>query len=398
MTEIGANTENTSPIKIEFEPGIHPTKQEEYEALIKAVDAGDLTAHVWNPEVGHRIKARAFDKPSVVVAIDGLSPKPNTDLGSMWYNDSSINYVTWAGLPARPSELNQSGSVYVLRGDPDDNLVPGITRNGASLPEGKTDPDYKSNYIESSNNSYQTSRKTETILRPAVFLASMFSAGEIRKRLFPNFRINNQNEKYSRRDFLKIMGLFGAAIVLAVSPDIGYSAMEAASKSTTDEFKRIMQKIDQLASPKLFTENWIDARTGILYSKMEDVFKSGIRFRPGTDFSIVMGDGHNKNQDAMANNIHERNRRILKYGQQIKEFGIEAYAIYRDIPASKVPPEPINRLLSFLASAEVLKVTDPGVKSDKKPDFLANLMSYFSPVITYQSPKVEDAIKSLRPS
>lgn len=379
---------------INFEPGIHPIKESENTAISQAANNGDLTAHAWNAEVGNRIKRRGFNKTAMVISVDGDSPI--SAWSGLTENNSNINFVSWVLLPARPSELNSSNSVYLLRADTNDNFTPIISRGGKPDLD-RDDPDLQYQYIQNAGKSIQLSRVSETFLRPITVLAAMYGASELRRRVFPHTGKDIYSGKISRREFLKLAGVFSAALLASASPVAGAISGELASKTKSESVKDFLLKIDQIASARLFMDDWVDARTGLMYSKMEDIAISNVAFPADTDFSIVLGHSHNTNQATMEENRDARNKKIHSYAKRMIRDGKTAYSIFAGIPESEVPQEAINRLLDYLTLAQIVKVTDPG-GGDKDPNFVSKINNYFTTIATYNSPQVEEAIRDLRPS
>lgn len=90
---------------VEFEAGYHVMTDEERALSLSKFQQGDLRAHIWNPQIGQRI--RTYN--GSVLAIDSQVPfRPPT------HEDKE---AAWRALPDRPSMLNKEGVVYVVRGD-----------------------------------------------------------------------------------------------------------------------------------------------------------------------------------------------------------------------------------------------------------------------------------------
>lgn len=99
---------------VHFEPGIHPTTREQNEIVMRAFENGDTRTHIWNKEVGQRLK----ESDTKLISIDGLSP-PEIRYTRDRRDGISDNdpFWIWEELPDRPRELNKEGKITVVIGD-----------------------------------------------------------------------------------------------------------------------------------------------------------------------------------------------------------------------------------------------------------------------------------------
>lgn len=399
MTEPFSVKETDQKISdINFEPGYHPNTDEERTALNNAIKLGDLTAHGWNPEVKERMEKRAFDKPALVIASDGDTASPFPGDKDFYFNIVSRAFQTWAGFPGRPNELNHTGIVYAVRGDTENNWVPAVALGDAKIASASIDVD--SEYTFASDQALLRSKSIETVLRPIVFIGIMLGSNEVAKKvshLMPLKIERPRPDRMSRRDFLKIVGVLAGAFFMATTTDIGSTAQTKSTFAQDDFSKTFWQRIDEIASAKLFKPTWVDARTGMLFSKMEDVQAAGFALPQGTEYDIVMGAGHNTDQNSMHRDKKARAATINDYAKSMIKDGKIAYSIFTGVSINQVPDAAINRLLDFMSLTELVKVTDPG-GPDKQRDLMQNLTSYFTSIATFHSPQIEDTIKSLRPT
>lgn len=386
--EIKSPTESLQKKKyIHFEPGHHPNETEKYEKVHQQFYNGYLDAHYWNPEVADRIKSYAYHEPSLVLTIDGGSPRAYRPIYS------------WINLPARPSSLNKKGTIYLLKGDTTEKFFPYYV-----LPEIKAEK-MPSDIIDDAEKRGEYERelvvstKYRNVKNEGELIGLGIGAGILAIMLGKGEKSSKAKIKQlTRRQFIVGAGKTAVAIEAALHagskiPYLIDQFANAAAVQTTEDSMKFWQNLNNLLGPKS-TVN-VDGRTALLIAKTSDHQQLSDPAYKDAIYSILMGTTH----DAMSGSFRDKSARaeIIKLlAQQYVDTGKQIWARYYNVRTEDVPNTAINNILNYICEYEIEQIVDPGGHSPQQ-GFDRKVDHYIKSVGNYYSQEVMEAVKDLRP-
>lgn len=391
ISAVGVEKETAGQSVIHFEPGVHPLSAREYQAISDGIGRGNLNNHYWNPEVTGRIRSYGYNTTSLFIALDGEAPS------SMFPDDrykiisTSETKATWANLPARPNELNQSGIVYVVKGDSDVIHLPEIIfaddpekALALSLSIGLEESD---DIVSGENTAYILSRMGEEMIYGSGMFAITLAYLKLHaKEKNPERKIHKKTNNFSRRNFLKgVVLLVGAGLML--KPPLQPYAADFAARSSTEDDMEFWKRIDQLTYFNLSDQVFTDGRTALLMTKAEALRE----IHPESEQVVLMGNNHETMADKLRNKT-ERSKRIQAYAKLLIDIGRQFYLRER---GKELPAELINRILDYLAQTDVVQVTDPGGPS-VQPGLKEKIKDFVIPYSSFKCQEILDATQEMR--
>lgn len=340
--------------------GIHDFTYDDHRRTWEQVKNGNLDSYVWNREVAQLIASESYSSGEpLVLAIDGIYPILQAQL--LTPADPEMKLISrWASLPARPSRLSSQNEVYVVAGD----FAPPIKGYGR-------------NQLSEAEEKWRLSHVLENTLLAVSVLGIMNSRAIMEKRI-------------SRRGFLKNSAkVAGIAAGLTFARTLPRFLGPLISDRDLHEF---FQEIDSIVSPRLFRSEWLDGRTALLMTKLEETAESGYIPEESAEYVLLMGNSH---QDRYPQFRQQGNRdhAIKIFAQETIDITRMIYARTNNISIADVPPEALNRMLDYFSAIEIFKVTDPG----DFPIASGGLGQFFTDLASFKSQKIEGIIKDLRP-
>lgn len=356
---------------IRFEPGVHPFpltdvlfKLPGAKVIRQRFEAGDLTAHAWNPEVAQRMKQYS---PQVL----GLDSVP----GGLW--SKALN---WPWLPGSPKEMSGRESMYVVGGDMlhQDFLY---NEEGNKIGWGRV--------AEYTAKTLVVEGIGGHILLPTglILLASRISGKSP----------DNTVENPARRAFLKKTGIGLGA--LSVATFLGKLAPAAESYATTSE--NLAQKVNQIIRP-MTKSTWLDGRTALVIAKTSDAMNE-LGLPKDAQGSVVMGFPHAYEAGSLLTDKKIRAEAIRKYAQEYCDdiypaIGDETWDYVKEGLQDKSSEKEKRALLmdyvllDFL-STKIYEVKEPDSYHTDTPD--ATAQNLIREVNWFMSPEVMEAIAPL---
>lgn len=361
---------------LHFEPGVHvfpladkvlrhPTPEE----LFARFDAGDLTAHAWNPQVAQRMKQYG----PIAIGLDSIPGSSVTPANSMF----------WLWLPGSPKEMTGRNETHIVGGD---------------LLHFQLLDDPVSGYFEKwkdelrkigwgNVSGYAKSILGAEIVGEHVFLPlSMLLAYRLLS--------NKNNEKGAgvknpdRRLFLKKAA--ATVGVLSLATLLGRLAPLIQSYSPTPLTEDLSQKITDLTKP--FTRSaWLEGRTALVIAKtIEAMDKLGLP--QGSHGSVVMGFPHAYEVGSFLTYKNTRMEAIRKYAQ---EFFNEVYPTIPDDVLWEVAAfdemQKTGEKLSDIDSLKRLRARTNDIKNKRSTDtewkkslIMDVLLPYFTATTVYK--------------
>lgn len=385
--------EQTNMSDIHFENGIHLSTDTDLNSLHNEFSQGNLNAHAWNKEVEKRIASYSRNAPALVIGIDSQSPLPR---GNYAYDYESEGIFTWQWLPARPYNLNHSGTVYVVKGDIQYGAIP-----MAEMPSLTQIPDSIFQYAVKSQGAEEqavknTVKNTLCIESVSLFIGFAILMGGIKVIKTPSRKPTQGRElikkPLSRRDFLRITALSLTGAATTVSPWAQLLPSQFTATASNEEIMKFWQGVDQIVTPMLSRSTYADGRTELLRRKMEDVQVKNIVEFTGAEYVELMGNAHHLNNSL---NKKTRAEAITALAREMITVGKQLYKSYYQVPEDHIPATAINNLLDYIAQIDLIKVSDPG-GPDIQPNFPNQIMNHVVPFGRFYSQQVEEAIKVLR--
>ncbi len=372
---------------IHFEPGIHPRTEDENVTVYNGFYKGDLDVHGWNKEVGERIASYAWSSPALLLTIDGVVPQPPSVYPQLTSLQEAI--YTWVRLPARPIKLNQTGKIYVVKGDTDYYRLPQAVlptvQESASLKQ-QMDAKYHAE-VENSSLIQQQAIVGETAIITALGMV-LWAANK-----YANPLIGNQ--KISRRQFLD-KTIKAATGTVGVGSFLRYELPNITTVIPHKSTEEFFQIVDNVVRPRLVRSTFIDGRTALLLAKAEDAQPMLGDLHQAKNV-VVMGSAHTDMVSTYLQGKEERNNAIAGYAGELLETAKEVYATYNHVPPEHTPTNVIQSVLNYVSQVDIVEVSDPG-GSSFQPDFPRTVDKQMTPLKTFNSPQVEQAIQHLRPS
>ncbi len=294
---------------IHFEPGVHPfpyadivLRHPTTRQLRERFDAGDLTAHAWNPQVAERMR----QYQPYVIGLDSVTGayKAPADRDS------------WIWLPGSPKAMTSRDNVYIVGGDLLHFQLMGPTFFGDSFQKQLGGQGWE-NVIQYAKGTLGLELVGEHVVLPA----SMFL-------LYRTFSSNkNKGDEVrdpARREFLKKVA---AGIgTLAVLSFFGKLAPIARSYSPTPAVEDLGRRITDIIKP-ITRSTWLEGRTALVISKtIESMGK--LDLPQGANGSVVMGFPHDYEAGRLLTDKQARMEAIRNYAQEFFEFVYPNYPSY----------------------------------------------------------------------
>jgi hypothetical protein len=364
---------------IHFEPGLHNSDRSELKKIYQDFAHGDLTAHIWHPEVSERIASYAYTASGLLLSIDGLAPYPPSSHPVVAPQQEAIN--TWISLPARPNILNQTNKVYVLKGD---NLAYRLPQ--AILPKVE-EPEQLRQQMDAED---QTQSDNASVMIQQSIIEETTSIMTLGAVLWGASKLLER--KMSRRKFLGNMIAVGTAGLVAGSI-LRYPLPDITASLPNEPTKDFLEVVDNFVRPRLTRSKFSDGRTALLLAKAEDA-QNTFAHLSGIINTIVMGAGHGEIAPTYLQDKGERDKAIAAYTGELLDVAKEVYGHYYHISSKDMPTQIIQALSNYLSEVDIVEVTDPG-GSSFQPNIPQTIENYIVSVNRFNSPQVIKAIAAI---
>lgn len=368
---------------IHFEPGIHPAgrnAQEESDRIYARFQDGDPRAHIWNTKLLTRISRY---QPRLLT-IDSLVPAIG-DLNRFGQQDNPEEKLLWLLLPGKPSEINNSGELFVIKGDFGyfgDFL--------ASFPN--SDMQGALNKRHNQENIASSLKMRGEFFVPSAIYTLYFCLKQAKDMRGQPLTLEDMKKSLfqpiTRRQFLKNSGIIGTALILAAS---GYGRLSIPynmGESINESDKELMLKLVEAARPRIFKLDQVDFRTAILIEKTQDAIDQLKLERP-TPASIILGASHGYEARSLMESYENRRETIKSYTRHLMDI---LDLVSKDFP--NVDKDKARRsLLDHISAFDVASITDPGDPpySPSLPDVVARNVK---PLGSFSSQRVRSALDS----
>lgn len=378
---------------IHFEPGIHPiwlTWAFQQEDLERGYING-RPQYLWNGQVAERIKRYSPQ----ILAIDSLSPSMSFHYTQEYPYSRANNLFIWGSLPQSPSEINKDANeIYVVMGD----FVNYVSLLDKYL-EATAKPELKGQ-LSKDIMSIQEKEERMSILKLGVdkelicvSLLFLHSRLKNNAKKDSNYNIEEASRRISRRDFFKA-GVRGTLKSMAYLNLFNLVSVWPAAFSPNGDLKNFWEYLSSLPCPKLFNQDWLDARTALLIAKEQDVIDK-LRLPKTTSGTVLLGASHTYEARTLMESSVARTKVI---GRFMEAFLARLDKIinekYPDLNKDKIR----NEILDYITTAEVMKIRDPAKKGKVGRDLVIAITERdtINMYTRFQSPQVEEAIRHLR--
>jgi hypothetical protein len=373
---------------IGFEPGDHDFR---INAELET-DQGATDAFRWNPQVLQRLQQ--YDPRPKVLTIDGLG----TNMGE--------NYDFWSMLPGKPSDIHESGAIYVVASE---QLV---TRSSAFT--GTVDRDIQDalekNFREDRDSFHENNdRKAMEDIRKVLLAAG---GVQLARTFYESFAQQPDDKEVradttaadkaksgiSRRRILGI-GLLGAGAL--ATDEIGrrvsksrLSRILGASNATTQDRKNSqIREIDLLSPRGIVYDDWLNARNAMYILKTKDSMdfleKSG-KITPQEKAAIIAGNAHSVGMNRLMGNDRACVEALRKYAGELFRI-IDKCA---EANAHLNPGDIKGNLIKIMSETDIHEVRDLA----DEPNVAKRLNDAFVYRAGGVSPRVFDALSPLVPN
>ena len=362
QADLSKETDSLRPIT--FQPGIHPTTDDEFKTIWNNLYThGYIRPSIWNQEVAERV-----GKVSILAG-DGASPSDDpTD---------EEKVLAWELLPDRPSKISASGNkVLFLRGDTYYSTITG------SFPTADIKR-IKEAAFENLANRDESSAPLSLEVQAAyakeagvVALAVVSAALLLNKALHRSGSSGEPTRPFSRRALIRKGLGFGGATVLTMSGLTGLfnQAIPAAAISPVDGLRKFFEIMSEAPVLDLHDQSslYLNARTALLYTKLEDAMDD-LDLPQDARAAIVMGDGHLVGARDVLNSRTLRTKLIREYAKLMIH-------LVKQMVGNTVDDETIRiSVTEQLAKYDVLEITDPGIVGDVDKGFAGRISEYVKP-------------------
>lgn len=368
-----------------FESGVHAFRPEQHEEVRRRFEAGDLSAHLWPPQVAERMGKYKPD----LIALDSLP-----------YAYELPNARWWQWLPGSPMEMTGRNQALLLAGDPlyHTNLEHIGKEEGFGKEVRKKELEELYRLIILSI----TEGLGSLIVGSALTGVALRETHKIRKDR--GEQDSRAKELLSRREFLqRSTGIVGGALLLAT---LGRAAPVLQSYLTDPQFTDLLNTITELTRPIIARSDWwLDGRTAFTIAKTRDAMKK-LNLPYGSKASLVFGYPHAYEANPLLRDKAYRTEVMRKFAQHLINTVIE---VNRRIPVwnftekEKPHAEDIirNEVLDFLSWDMVYEVSEPHLEpgGDPKKAVLAAIKEYPGSLEDqFESDEVKEALAPLRSS
>lgn len=341
---------------VHYESGMHvfPIVWDKWDDVAKKYLEGDLSAHMWNPEVAKRIR----QYQPYVLGLDSLSPA--------W--DSKGKGISWPWLPGSPTELTGRSKMFVVAGD----LLHWQLMEG-----NEADPMYgkleKAGMEEVGD--YAKKAGGEFLGSGILGLLGVIAALRM-------------ESKTTRRGFLKLsLGLLASGLLTST---IGKAAPLVESFSTDPRFSALSHQITEMTKFNFAKSDWLDGRTALVQSKTEDEIDrlDDLGLIPkDAEGAVLMGFPHAYEGVKTQADKEARNQEIRKYAKTLVDV---IYPMALQIGDDKDSPEykqyVTDVILTYMFLVDTYTVDDSDLsKSGPKIQQIGHRLS----------PSVVEAVKQL---
>lgn len=367
---------------IHFEIGIHPqgdpstlTVSDGYSRF----NAGDPSAHYWNPEV----LARMRKYQPKLIGIDGLSysiiiPAEKLEIGPPFSDN------VWILLPGEPKQINDQGLIYVVAGD---NFNTG---NAFNIVGTNTETLQLRNAMgKKENRDIQNELLVNSAEQILYTMVGIVDTALIGKAVFEKIFRRYTNKDIGRREFLKLLGIGAVNLAAGNIFGKGYFAQRAAQASSEEEKNFYLSVVDKLKTRISFSNN-AEARSALIYNKTLDARKL-LNFEPTDQASVLFGTAHSWEAESVVGDPQKREEAIRAYAKTY--FDILDY-YYQNFPNIALPrEEAVRRVKEIIETGFILQVRQPSTTYPVTEDLPQIVRRSTKEIMRFRSPSVAKALE-----
>lgn len=320
---------------------------------------GDLTVHMWNPEVAKRMREYQPD----VLGLDSLPAG---------FEGGAVGGIWWPWLPAGPKEMNGKDRIYVVGGDVlHQSLLVEGEHEGFREDLGKAGWGKVEEYAKVAG--------AEFFGTGLLALVGLVAQAKFDGRL-------------GRRTFLgKGLKAIGAA---ALAVTLGRMAPLVHSYSSMAQFSEFLQQITEVTKFRVASSVWLDGRTALLIAKTEDAMNA-LSLPAGAKASVVMGFPHAYEASPLLADKEKRAQKMREYALELERDLFPAIVRQGWVDSDDQEDREYirNVILGIMSLSDIYEVQDPGVdKTDKPFEVIQNSVKLIK---HYKSPEVVEALVPL---
>lgn len=371
--------------------GVHPLSKKDSDAISNRLkNEGDLKAHNWPHSVTEKLLK--IPKGVDVLAIDSLAPGGGTDI--------ERKLSIWRHLPSSPSEFNpNSNHVSVVLADT--NYYRPIVQKfyDANLDEGKKSQDTV-DILNRDNSNIDNIDNTGVYQIPApiawpveigfiIGLASVAKYAEV--KLDQVINPDPVNPKtHSRRRFLQFAGIVAATLAGGVLGTREITKIVPKKYVEIDKKDSQLDLLKKIVEGKFVNKNTVaDFTTALLIAK--SISAANKLHAPRA--AVILGSFHEHNKNDLLDSEEARTLAIQHGALQLRDILDEASTA---IDLSKDKKQEVwDVFLDYIASAQIVTVTDPGIK--KVPASEVNSVINKAVQFEEKSFQSEEVLRALEP-